>query len=72
MSSQTSTYSGHALRSEIGRTPESNRDRTKPGAQVYLLQPDPDSIIEVHLVDHPLDLPQEQFEALLIDSECEV
>jgi hypothetical protein len=42
------------------------------GALCFLLQPDPEAIIEVELVDQPLDLRQDQFEALLTESECEV
>jgi hypothetical protein len=42
------------------------------GALSFLIQDDPEAIIEVELVDHPLDLPQDQFEALLFESECEV
>ena len=42
------------------------------GALPFLLQFDPDAIIEVVLVDQPVALPVSQFEALLVDSECEV
>lgn len=38
----------------------------------FLLQPDPSALVEVELVDWPVELAQEQFQALLIDSECEV
>ncbi len=43
-----------------------------PGATL-LLQPAPEDMLDVELIDHPIsDLPTEQFEALLVDSECEV
>ena len=43
-----------------------------PGVPSFLLQPEPDALLEVVLVDQPVDLPTAQFEALLVDSECEV
>jgi hypothetical protein len=43
-----------------------------PGALPFLLQPDPEALLEVTLVDRPVALPTSQFEALLVDSECEV
>lgn len=51
---------------------ELRENRTRLGALRFLLQPDPEAMIEVELVDQPVDLPQGQFEALLVDSECEV
>jgi len=72
MSSPASTDSHQALCNEVGRIAKLSGDQKLPGALVFLLQSDPQALIEVELVDHPLDLPQEQFEALLIDSECEV
>jgi hypothetical protein len=49
-----------------------SEDPQIPGAHPLLLQPDPEASIQADLVDQPVDLPQEQFAALLIDSECEV
>ena len=40
--------------------------------QKYLLQPDPAVLFKPVLVDHPTELPSAQYEALLVDSECEV
>ena len=42
------------------------------GKYSFLLQPEPEAMLTVELVDKPVQLPHEQFEALLIDSECEV
>ena len=42
------------------------------GAMTFLLEPDPEATVFTELVDRPVELPQGQFEALLIDSECEV
>ncbi|MBE2200386.1 MAG: hypothetical protein IAE79_17355 [Anaerolinea sp.] len=38
----------------------------------FLLQPEPEAMLVVELVDSPVQLSRKQFEALLIDSECEV
>lgn len=38
----------------------------------FLLQPEPEAMLVVELVEYPVQLSYEQFEALLIDSECEV
>ncbi len=43
-----------------------------PPASPYLLQPDPAACIQVELVERPVVLPTQQFDALLVDSECEV
>jgi hypothetical protein len=42
------------------------------GAMSFLLEPDPEAAVSTELVDQSVELPQDQFEALLIDSECEV
>jgi hypothetical protein len=46
--------------------------RPKHASPSYLLHPDPSAHLQVELVDHRVDLPGEQFDALLVDSECEV
>jgi hypothetical protein len=51
---------------------ESRGNLLNAGAMVFLLEPDPEAAVTVELVDRPVELPQDQFEALLIDSECEV
>jgi hypothetical protein len=38
----------------------------------FLLQDDPEAPISVEVVDQIVELPQEQFKSLLVDSECEV
>ncbi len=72
MSNLAPTEHCQALYNEMGQATGAQGDTMLPGALPFLLQPDPEAIIEVELVDRPLDLPEEQFEALLIDSECEV
>ncbi len=57
---------------QTNRVAEANREPTLLGALPFLLQLDPEAIIAVELVDQPLELPEDQFESLLIDSECEV
>lgn len=42
------------------------------GGGSFLLQLEPEAMLVVELVDSPVQLPCEQFEVLLIDSECEV
>jgi hypothetical protein len=65
----------------VGR--QLSRDKSNPvsgscgdlgvsGAHPFLLQPDPEAQLHVELVDHPTELSQDQFTALLVDSECEV
>jgi hypothetical protein len=60
------------LHDGTGQADEQKGGAALVSALLFLLQPDPEAIIEVELVDQPVDLPQDQFEALLIDSECEV
>jgi len=72
MSSPVATQLRQTWLDEINREVRASGYPALPGALCFLLQPDPEAIIEVELVDQPLDLPQDQFEALLTDSECEV
>ena len=51
---------------------ETQRGPLLAGTFSFLLQPDSEATIEAELVDQPVNLPQEQFEMLLLDSECEV
>ena len=60
------------LSDEPNQFPITNGAPANPGALPFLLQPEPEAIVEVELVNHPVKLPHHQFEALLIDSECEV
>lgn len=60
------------LREETSRATEAQGNPSPPGALPFLLQADPEAIIEVELVDQALDLSQDQFQALLFESECEV
>lgn len=49
-----------------------NDNSVSKGEFSFLLQPEPEAMLIVELVDSPVQLPCDQFEALLIDSECEV
>jgi hypothetical protein len=57
---------------ETSHPPQGAANPPLPGALSLLLQWDPNAIIEVELIEEPIDLPQDQFEALLFESECEV
>lgn len=72
MSSPVATQLWQTWLDEMNREAGASGYTASPGALCFLLQPDPEAIIEVELVDRPLDLRQDQFEALLADSECEV
>jgi hypothetical protein len=72
MSSLDSNDRSLYRQTEANRLPETDLDLSLPGALPFLLQPDPEAVIEVELVDQPMQLPTQQFEALLVDSECEV
>ena len=72
MSSPPVTQLRQTQPDEMNREAGASGYTTSPGALCFLLQPDPEAIIEVELVDQPLDLRHDQFEALLTESECEV
>lgn len=69
MSSQATRVSRQLPRDRNGPV---SKGRENPGTHPFLLQPDPEAVLHVELVGHPTELPQDQFTALLIDSECEV
>lgn len=59
---------------QTGKAPrKSRRHSPRRTVATFLLQPTSEDMLEVELVDQPLpDPPAAQFEALLVDSECEV
>jgi hypothetical protein len=71
MSNPTRT-DGHSVAPDTAQLIQAQGNPPLPGALPFLLQADPEAIIEIRLVDYPIDLPQDQFEALLFESECEV
>ncbi len=72
MSSRAPTVSRELLWSSHHSAGEASGSSAVSGMHPYLLQQDPEALIQVELVDHPTELPQDQFVALLVDSECEV
>jgi hypothetical protein len=72
MSNPASTDRHKVFHDDMGQRGRGNDNPTLPGALPFLLQPDPQAIIEVELLDQPVKLSHNQFEALLVDSECEV
>ncbi len=72
MSKPTPTSHCHANREAPENVAPAHNDLPSTNTFSFLLQPDSEAGIKVKLVDYLVDLPQEQFEALLIDSECEV
>ena len=69
MSSQATQVSRQLLWNRNGPV---GKECENSGTHPFLLHPDPEAMLQVELVDHPIELPQDQFTALLIDSECEV
>jgi hypothetical protein len=61
-------------KNERARGKHTNKSNSSVAKEAFsfLLQPEPEAMLVVELVDSPVQLPREQFEALLIDSECEV
>jgi hypothetical protein len=72
MSSRSPTGRRQAFPADRDREALLNEGPQSSGAQPLLLLPDPAALIRTDLVEQPVDLPQEQFATLLIDSECEV
>ena len=72
MSNPTPSFHQGISHIETNQEEESRKDPLSIGAMAFLLEPDPEAAVTAELVDHPVELPQAQFEALLIDSECEV
>jgi hypothetical protein len=72
MSSRTPTVSRKLSRDSDPPVSQACGNSVISGKHPFLLQPDPEALLYVELVDHPTLLPQDQFTALLVDSECEV
>jgi hypothetical protein len=72
MSSRAPTVGRKLRRDNHQSTSEALENPAVSGLHPYLLQPDPEALVHVELVDHPTELRQDQFTALLVDSECEV